>query len=85
MKCGYMIVIYSFQKKKYRFVFFCLTMLFLLLAGRLFYLMLFASGELSRKALDVEQRERPIKAARGVIYDRNNLERSGDGLPFYNG
>ena len=68
-----MIVIYSFQKKKYRFVFFCLTMLFLLLAGRLFYLMLFASGELSRKALDVEQRERPIKAARGVIYDRNGV------------
>ncbi len=54
-------------------MFFCIAMLLLLVAGRLFYLMLFASEELSRKALDVEQRERPIKAARGIIYDRNGI------------
>ena len=33
--------------------------------------MLYSSEELSRKALNVEQRERSIKAARGILYDRN--------------
>ena len=36
--------------------------------------MLFASESLSRKAVDVEQRERTIKAARGIIYDRNGVK-----------
>lgn len=35
--------------------------------------MIFSSKELSEKARDVEQRERSIKAARGVIYDRNGV------------
>ena len=60
-----MIEIYVFQKRKYRFLFACLGVLFLVLAGRLVYLMIFSSEELSTKALDVEQRERSIKAARG--------------------
>lgn len=68
-----MIEIYVFQKRKYRFLFGCLTVLFLVLACRLFYLMIISSEELSKKALDVEQRERSIKAARGLIYDRNGV------------
>lgn len=68
-----MIEIYVFQKRKYRFLFACLGVLFLVLAGRLVYLMIFSSEELSTKALDVEQRERSIKAARGIIYDRNGV------------
>ena len=68
-----MIEIYVFQKRKYRFLFGCLTLLFIVLACRLFYLMVISSEELSKKALDVEQRERSIKAARGVIYDRNGV------------
>lgn len=47
--------------------------MFLMLAGRLFYLMVLSSEELSEKALGVEQRERSIKAARGIIYDRNGV------------
>ena len=47
--------------------------MFLVLAGRLFYLMVLSSEELSEKALGVEQRERSIKAARGIIYDRNGV------------
>ena len=70
---GGMIEIYVFQKRKYRFLFACLGVLFLVLAGRLVYLMIFSSEELSTKALDVEQRERSIKAARGIIYDRNGV------------
>ncbi len=68
-----MIEIYVFQKRKYRFLFACLGVLFLVLAGRLVYLMIFSSEELSTKALDVEQRERSINAARGIIYDRNGV------------
>ena len=37
------------------------------------YLMVFRSEELSEKALNIEQRERAIKAARGKIYDRNGV------------
>ncbi len=68
-----MIEIYLFQKRKYLFLFGCLSVLFLVLAGRLFYLMVLSSEELSEKALGVEQRERSIKAARGIIYDRNGV------------
>ena len=68
-----MIEIYLFQKRKYLFLFVCLSVLFLVLAGRLFYLMVLSSEELSEKALGVEQRERSIKAARGIIYDRNGV------------
>ena len=35
--------------------------------------MIFCSEELSEKALNIEQRERTIKAARGKIYDRNGV------------
>lgn len=68
-----MIEIYVFQKRKYRFLLACLTLLFFVLACRLVYLMIFSSEELSKKALNVEQRERSIKAARGIIYDRNGV------------
>lgn len=50
-----------------------LTLAFLLLAGRIVYLMVFRSESLSEKALNIEQRERAIKAARGKIYDRNGV------------
>lgn len=68
-----MIEIYLFQKKKYWFVFSVLAISLVLLTGRLCYLMLFSSEDLSKKAKNVEQRERSIKAARGVIYDRNGI------------
>lgn len=35
--------------------------------------MIFDSEDLSKNALNVEQRERSIKAARGIIYDRNGI------------
>lgn len=54
-------------------MFLALTLIFLLLIGRLIYLMIFCSKDLSEKALNIEQRERTIKAARGKIYDRNGV------------
>lgn len=43
------------------------------LCGRLAYLMLIKSEDYGVKAQDVWQRERPIKAARGQIFDRNGV------------
>ena len=67
------IKVHTFQKEKYTLVFGAFILGFTLLAGRLCYLMIFRSEELSKKALNIEQRERTIKAARGKIYDRNGL------------
>ena len=65
--------IHLFQKRKYDFIFLSFILAFLLLTGRLIYLMIFRSEDLSEKALNIEQRERTIKAARGKIYDRNGV------------
>ena len=67
------IKLHTFQKEKYTLVFGAFILGFTLLAGRLCYLMIFRSEELSKKALNIEQRERTIKAARGKIYDRNGI------------
>ena len=67
------IKVHTFQKEKYTLVFGAFILGFTLLAGRLCYLMIFRSEELSKKALNIEQRERMIKAARGKIYDRNGI------------
>ena len=67
------IQVHTFQKEKYTLVFGAFILGFTLLAGRLCYLMIFRSEELSKKALNIEQRERTIKAARGKIYDRNGI------------
>ena len=67
------IEIHFFQKRKYSFVSFCFFLAFLLLCGRLIYLSIYRSEELSKRALSIEQRERAIKAARGKIYDRNGV------------
>ena len=62
------IKVHTFQKEKYTLVFGAFILGFTLLAGRLCYLMIFRSEELSKKALNIEQR-----AARGKIYDRNGI------------
>ena len=67
------IKVHTFQKEKYTLIFGAFSLGFTLLAGRLCYLMIFRSEELSKKAVNVEQRERTIKAARGKIYDRNGI------------
>ena len=57
------------NKKKVVVVFFLCAALLAVLAGRLFYLMVFRSDYYSRKADDLHEREREIKAARGKILD----------------
>ena len=57
------------NKKKVVVVFFLCMALLAVLAGRLFYLMVFRSEYYSEKAEDLHEREREIKAARGRILD----------------
>lgn len=45
-----------------------------LLTGRLAYLMIFKSADYSARAKALHERERPIKAKRGSIYDINGVE-----------
>lgn len=44
------------------------------LTGRLIYLMIFKSADYSARAKALHERERPIKAKRGSIYDINGIE-----------
>lgn len=48
------------------------------LTARLTYIMIFEADKYSEKALEVQERERRIKAPRGIIYDRNGVEIAGN-------
>ncbi len=64
----------TFTRKK---IFFCAVILlvtFIMLIIRLSYLMIVKSDYYYEKAEDLHQRERSIKAKRGIIYDRNGVE-----------
>lgn len=49
----------------------CITFVCILVIGKLVYLMVYKSEYYGKKALEVQERERKIKAPRGEIYDRN--------------
>lgn len=55
----------NFMKKKITLIGALFFLVFLVLMGRLVYLMVFQSQYYSQKAEDIEERERDIKAARG--------------------
>ncbi len=61
----------TFIRKKIVTVFFACFFIFLVLAGRLVYLMVFQSDYYSEQAKELHERERSIKAARGRIFDAN--------------
>ena len=68
----------TFTKRK---IFFCaimLSMAFVLLFARLSYLMIARSQYYMERAEDLHQRQRSIKAKRGIIYDRNGVELAGN-------
>lgn len=46
----------------------------MMLTGRLVYLMIFKSEDYAARAKELHERERPIKAERGSIYDINGVE-----------
>lgn len=61
----------SFHRRKIVLLFFCMVGALLFLGGRLVYLMTVRSGYYAELAQNLHERERPIKAARGRILDRN--------------
>lgn len=61
----------TFIRKKIVVVFFACLALFLILSGRLVYLMVFQSEYYTEQAKELHERERSIKAARGRILDAN--------------
>lgn len=61
----------TFIRKKIVVVFFACLALFVILAGRLVYLMVFQSDYYTEQAKELHERERSIKAARGRILDAN--------------
>lgn len=62
------------QRQRMLFVYAMVVLLMLGLAGRLLYLMVVRADYYGSKAQEVHQRQRAIKAARGIIYDRNGVE-----------
>lgn len=65
--------IYSYQKRGIFYGLIALLVIMLLLVCRIAGLMLFDRNKYAEKAKDIQERERSIKAARGIIYDRNGV------------
>ena len=63
----------TYNKRKVLIVFLVAIMLLIGLIGRLAYLMIFEAEYYRKKAEDLHEREREIKAARGEILDRNGI------------
>lgn len=61
------------NRKKIMVIFTAVLFVVVFLVGRLVYLMIFCSEYYGRKAEDLHERERDIKAARGKIYDANGV------------
>lgn len=61
----------TINRKKITIMFLVVFMVSMFLIGRLVYLMIFCSEYYGKKAEDLHERERDIKAARGRILDRN--------------
>ncbi len=61
------------QKQRMIFVYAMIVCVMAAMTGRLAYLMLERADYYGDKAKQVHQRQRSIKAARGVIYDRNGV------------
>lgn len=61
----------TYNKKKIFIVFICAFLIILFLIGRLVYLMVFDAEYYQKKAEELHERERDIKAARGEIVDAN--------------
>ena len=61
----------SYNRKNLMIIVTVVMLISCYLMGRLFYLMVVASKEYAVQAQELHERERSIKAERGIIYDRN--------------
>ena len=66
--------IFTHHNKLRLLQFFVIAMLMVsVMVARLFYIMIFKSAYYGEKAIALQERERSIKAPRGLIYDRNGV------------
>lgn len=63
----------TYNRKKICLFCACIFLCACFLTGRLIYIMLFQNEYYSKKAIELQQRERQIKSARGEILDRNGV------------
>ena len=63
----------TFRKITLFYVLAGIVIVIMCLVGRLFWLMVVQKDEYEARAQELHERERSIKAARGVIYDRNGI------------
>ena len=63
----------TYNRKKICIFCFVIFLCGISLMGRLIYLMIFQHEYYTEKAIELQQRERKIKAARGEIVDRNGV------------
>ncbi|MDO4941362.1 MAG: penicillin-binding transpeptidase domain-containing protein [Lachnospiraceae bacterium] len=68
----------TIQKKRLLGLFIMIMILVFVVTGRLAWVMIFQSDKYSGLAKDLHQREREIKAPRGIIYDRNGVVLAGN-------
>lgn len=71
-------MIKTYTRKKIFVVVICIIFAYVLLVGRLGYLMIGKSQYYLSKAESLHERERSIKAKRGILYDRNGVELAGN-------
>lgn len=64
----------TYNRRGILFVVVIIILVVVALIGRLAYLMVFRSEYFGQRARELHERERPIKAERGVIYDANGIE-----------
>lgn len=68
----------TYQRKKMLVMFSIMFAVAMFLVGRLGYIMIGRGEYYSEKAEDLHERERAIKAPRGIIYDRNGVVLAGN-------
>lgn len=62
-----------YNKKAHMVIFFLYMLAFVIICGRLVFLMIYKCDYYGAEAVKVQERERNIKAARGLITDRNGV------------
>ena len=62
-----------YNKKAHMLIFFGYILGFLIISGRLVFIMVFQADYYGAEAIKVQERERTIKAARGLVLDRNGV------------
>ena len=63
--------VYSYNRRRIKYVFAMVCIAAAVIVGRLAYIMVVKAEYYSERAEDLHERERSIKAPRGRIYDRN--------------